>query len=209
MVLGAPSWFPIEKFPPWLPIATVGVLFIFFASGTGVPFALGWMDEESAQALGYVGIFLINFLATAAWFVPVPPIAGHVAIIVGAQTLFKPGVVVAGASGMTLAESTAYVAGMLARGLSEDHQLHLVGPVGRLLRGSGRLVNRLTIRYGFLTLMILSAVPNPVFEFAGIAAGAVRMRFWRFLIAVGIGKTARVILLVVAGDAILHLFRLK
>jgi membrane protein YqaA with SNARE-associated domain len=51
--------------------------------------------------------------------------------------------------------------------------------------------------YGFATLLVLSAVPNPVFEFAGITAGAVRMNFWRFLLAVGIRKTIRVILLVI------------
>ena len=61
-------------------------------------------------------------------------------------------------------------------------------------------------RYGFATLLVLSAVPNFFFEFAGITAGATRMNFWSFLLAVGIGKTIRVILLVVLGDALLDLF---
>ena len=63
-------------------------------------------------------------------------------------------------------------------------------------------------RYGFATLLLLSAVPNPFFEFAGITAGAVRMNFWRFLLAVGIGKTARVILLVIIGQALLDAFEI-
>ena len=62
--------------------------------------------------------------------------------------------------------------------------------------------------YGFATLLFLSAVPNPAFEFAGVTAGVVRMNFWRFLLAVGIGKTIRVILLVIVGDALLDLFAL-
>jgi membrane protein DedA with SNARE-associated domain len=53
-----------------------------------------------------------------------------------------------------------------------------------------------------MTLLVLSAIPNPFFEFAGITAGAVRMNFWRFLVAVGIGKTIRVILLVTVGKAL-------
>jgi membrane protein YqaA with SNARE-associated domain len=61
-------------------------------------------------------------------------------------------------------------------------------------------------RYGFLTLLVLSAIPNPFFEFAGITAGAVRMNFWRFLLAVGIGKTIRVILLVIIGNALIDAF---
>ncbi len=53
-----------------------------------------------------------------------------------------------------------------------------------------------------MTLLVLSAIPNPFFEFVGITAGAVRMNFWRFLVAVGIGKTIRVILLVTVGKAL-------
>jgi hypothetical protein len=44
--------------------------------------------------------------------------------------------------------------------------------------------------------MVLSAVPNPAFELAGITVGAVGMRFWRFMLAVLIGKNVRGLLLV-------------
>jgi membrane protein YqaA with SNARE-associated domain len=62
--------------------------------------------------------------------------------------------------------------------------------------------------YGVATLLVLSAIPNPFFEFAGITAGAVRMNFWRFLLAVAIGKTIRVILLVIIGQALIDAFEL-
>lgn len=39
--------------------------------------------------------------------------------------------------------------------------------------------------------MVLSAIPIPVFELAGIAAGAAGMKFWRFMLAVLIGKNIR------------------
>lgn len=58
-------------------------------------------------------------------------------------------------------------------------------------------------RWGFLTLLVLSAVPNPLFEVAGITAGAVRMNFWRFLLAVAIGKTIRALVLVFLGNQFL------
>jgi membrane protein YqaA with SNARE-associated domain len=54
-------------------------------------------------------------------------------------------------------------------------------------------------RYGFATLAILSAIPNPTFEIAGITAGAVRMNFWRFMAAVLIGKNVRGLLLAYLG----------
>ena len=57
------------------------------------------------------------------------------------------------------------------------------------------------LRYGILTLFVLSVIPNPVFEFAGIAAGATLMNFWRFLAPVGLGKTARCLLLATLGTA--------
>jgi beta-N-acetylhexosaminidase len=75
-----------------------------------------------------------------------------------------------------------------------------------VMRASLRLTVWLMARYGFATLLVPSAIPNPTFELAGITAGAVRMNFWRFLLAVGIGKTIRAILLVVVGDALLGLF---
>ena len=42
---------------------------------------------------------------------------------------------------------------------------------------------------GFITLLVLAAVPNPVVAFANLAAGASGMPFWRFYLAVAIGKT--------------------
>ena len=73
------------------------------------------------------------------------------------------------------------------------------GRWGRTLRRAGAVVDRLMLRWGFLTLLVLSAVPNPLFEFAGITAGAVRMNFWRFLLAVFIGKTIRALVLAFVG----------
>ena len=79
------------------------------------------------------------------------------------------------------------------------------GGIGERLRRVGRLIDRLMARYGVATLFVLSAIPNPIFEIAGVTAGAVRMSIWRFLVAVGMGKTVRVIMLVIIGDAFLDL----
>ena len=210
MMLDAPSWFPTEKVPRWLIIALAAVLLVGLIAGTMVPFAAGWLGEGDLETLGYPGIFLANFLGTATVFVPVPGLtaAGQALIVAGSQTLFKPGVVLAGAAGMTLAESTAYLAGVVGRGMAEERQMPLRGRLGQWLRRAAGWVDRLMARYGFATLLVLAGVPNPLFEFAGITAGAVRMNFWRFLLAVAIGKTARVIILVIVGNAFLDLFEI-
>ncbi len=199
------AWLPKGRTQRRLVIAAGVVALVVLTVGTTLPFAAGWLNESSLQTLGYVGIFLINFFATAAWFVPIPPVAGQAAIVAGAHTLWKPWVILAGSAGMTLAESTAYVVGVLGRGLTHDEQIRFRGRLGRWLQRGSALVNRFMQRHGFLTLLVLAGVPNPVFEFAGIAAGAVQMNFWKFLLAVGIGKTARVIALVFVGDAAINL----
>ena len=45
--------------------------------------------------------------------------------------------------------------------------------------------------HGGLVLFILSVVPNPFFDAAGIAAGALRYPVWRFLGLVWMGKTLK------------------
>lgn len=208
IVLDMPSWVPIEKAPRWLLIGGMVVVLLVAFAGTAVPFALGWLSEKDLEDFGYAGIFLANFLGTATGFVPVPGLTagGQALIVAGSQSLFKPGVVVAGAAGMTLAESTAYLTGVVGRGLAEEREIPVKGRLGVWIHRGASRVDWLMAHYGFATLFALSAVPNPFFEFAGITAGAVRMNFWRFMLAVAIGKTLRVILLVIIGDALLDAF---
>jgi membrane protein DedA with SNARE-associated domain len=208
LVLDMPSWLPLDRVPRPVVIVVAAALLAALVAGTTVPFAAGWLDQDDLETFGYPGIFLANFLGTATVFVPVPGLtaAGQALIVAGSQTLFTPGVVVAGAAGMTLAESTAYLAGAVGRGVAEERQMPIGGRLGEWLRRAAGWVDRLMTRYGFGTLLVLSAVPNPLFEFAGITAGAVRMNFWRFLLAVAIGKTTRVIILVIVGDAFLDFF---
>ena len=211
-VLKMPSWLPVKRIPRWLPLVAAGVVVLAVVFGTWLPFALGWLDKDDLETLGLPGIFAANFLGTATVFVPVPglTLAAQLLIVAGPRELgLNPvAVVVAGTSAMTLAESTAYLAGAVGRGVAEERQMPLRGRAGRWLRKMAGWVDWLMARYGFATLLFLSAVPNPAFEFAGVTAGAVRMNFWRFLLAVGIGKTIRVILLVIVGDALLDLFAL-
>ncbi len=211
-VLNMPSWLPVKRIPRWLPLVAAGLVVLAVVFGTWLPFALGWLDKDDLETLGLPGIFVANFLGTATVFVPVPglTLAAQLLIVAGPRELgLNPvAVVVAGASAMTLAESTAYLAGAVGRGVAEERQMPLRGRAGRWLRKMAGWVDWLMAHYGFATLLFLSAVPNPAFEFAGVTAGVVRMNFWRFLLAVGIGKTIRVILLVIVGDALLDLFAL-
>lgn len=210
IVLDMPSWVPTEKIPRRLMIALTVAFLLALIIGTTVPFAAGWLDEDDLETLGLPGIFLANFLGTATVFVPVPGLtaAGQTLIVVGSETLWVPGVIIAGSAGMTLAESTAYMAGVVGRNAAEERDVRLKGRFGQAMSRVAGWIDWLMARYGFVTLLVLSAIPNPFFEFAGITAGAVRMNFWKFLVAVGIGKTTRVILLVIIGQALIDFFEL-
>src|SRR4029453_2051829 len=84
IVLDAPSWLPIEKFPRSLIVAVLIVFVSVVLGATIIPFAFGWLDKGDFEALGYAGIFFANFFGTATVFIPVPGLpAGGQAPIAG------------------------------------------------------------------------------------------------------------------------------
>ncbi len=100
---------------------------------------------------------------------------------------------------MALGEVTAYAAGTVGSQVAREGQLQAPRLVRPLVQRVIRWINWLMEHHGFATLLVLSAVPNPAFEVAGITAGAARMRFWRFMVAVLIGKNIRGLLLAFLG----------
>ncbi len=162
-----------------------------------------WVDlsEERFATFGYAGVFIANLASTATVFIPVPGLtAAGQALIIQQGDIRNPVIVgLLGGTGMALGEVTAYAAGTVGSQVAREGQLQaprLLRPVvGRVIRW----IDWLMARYGFGTLLVLSAVPNPAFELAGITAGAVRMRFWRFMVAVLIGKNVRGLLLAFLG----------
>jgi len=63
----------------------------------------------------------------------------------------------------------------------------------------GRLVAWME-RRGGITVFVLSAIPNPFFDLAGIAAGSLRYPVWRFLLFCWLGKTIKTTLVAWAGS---------
>ncbi len=171
-----------------------------------LPLLLG-VDSEDLESLGYPGVFIANFLGTATLFFPVPGLtaAGQALIVALSDNLNPNLVALLGGSGMALAELTAYGAGRGLRELSSEREMPVKGVVGRCLRYAAGVIDRLMLNYGVPTLFILSALPNPLFEFAGVTAGAVRMNLWKFLAPVVVGKMLRAFLLAYLGQRFLDL----
>ncbi len=134
-------------------------------------------------ALGYPGLVLISILGNATIVLPAPWLA-----LVFAMGSALPPVPVGLAAGLgsAIGELTGYAAGFGGRAVIEDT------PTYR------RLVAWME-RRGGITIFILSVIPNPFLDLAGIAAGSLRYPVWRFLLFCGLGKTVKTILVAWAG----------
>lgn len=140
---------------------------------------------EQLAAYGYPGIFVLSLLANATLILPAPGLA--ITFAMGA--VFHPlGVTIAAASGATLGELTGYMAGFSGQAVIENAAVY-----ERLLDW--------TRRFGGLTIIALAAIPNPIFDLAGIAAGALRMPVGLFLLYTWIGKLIKMALFAYGGAA--------
>ena len=164
-----------------------------------------WVDvsEERFRTFGYSGVFLANLASTATVFIPVPGLTavGQALIIQQGDILNPVFVGLLGGTGMALGEVTAYAAGTVGSEVVQDEGIQAPRLVRPLVERIIHYVDWLMDHYGFATLLVLSAIPNPAFELAGITAGASRMNFWRFMAAVLIGKNIRGLMLAFLGNA--------
>jgi len=154
-----------------------------------------WLALNPALVLrlghwGYVGAFLVSLVASATIVLPAPGLA----IIIAMSPSLNPIAlgIVAGV-GSAFGELTGYAAGAGGGALI---------PFER--QAQFERVRQLTRQYGAFILAILAALPFPLFDFAGIVAGALRMRIFRFLLAVAVGKSIKYIILIMLGANSLH-----
>ena len=141
------------------------------------------IDYHVFGAWAYPGVFIITFLANAAIALPIPylPIVGQLARTAD----FVPLVVLTAAFASVLGESVAYAIGRIEKDLFTDHRVYR-----RLQRFVGQ-----PFRAG-LVLFALSVPLNPLFDVAGIAAGALGIPYRVYFWSVFIGRLVRFSILV-------------
>lgn len=159
------------------------------------------LSKDEFATFGYFGVFLANLASTATVFIPVPGLTavGQALIIQQGGDLNPVAVGVLGGLGMALGEVTAYAAGAVGSEVAREGEIKAPERIRPAVERVISWIDWLMDNYGFVTLLVLSAIPNPFFELAGLTAGAVRMNFWRFMIAVTIGKVTRGLLLAYFG----------
>ena len=139
-------------------------------------------------AYGYPGLFLVNLLSSATLILPVPGLA----LAFAAGSSLSPWLVgLAVGSGSALGELTGYIAGMSGRGVIED-------------RARYATVEGWMRRYGLGVIFVLSLIPNPLFDVAGLISGAMRIPVWQFLLACWTGKVLKAVAIAVLGAKTIH-----
>ena len=128
------------------------------------------------EAVGYASIWFLAFIGAALIFLPVSALA---AVCVAVVVDLNPFVVaVVAASAESIGELTGYLAGMGGKAIFDRNRFYL------------RFKN-LFSRYAAFTLLFGSAIPNPLFDVMGVAAGSILYPVKRFLLLVFIGKVVK------------------
>jgi uncharacterized membrane protein YdjX (TVP38/TMEM64 family) len=155
-------------------IALIVVLFIF-------------RDQvKRLEKYGYVGIFLISIAANATIIIPIPGVAFTTAM----GAIFNPaGVAVAAGLGAAVGELSGYLAGFSGQGVVE--RVALYEKLTAWMKAHQNLA------YGLIVL--LAFIPNPLFDLAGMASGALKIPLWKFLIACSVGKILKMLCFAYAG----------
>jgi len=137
---------------------------------------------------GYLGVFLISVLGNATVLFPVPSL---VAVFAGG-TVFHP-LLVGLVSGVAepIGELSGYLAGYGGSAIIENQALYAK-------------MEKWMLRHGYLTIFVLAVIPNPIFDLAGIAAGALHFPVWKFMLACWAGKTLKAVAIAYAGSGSWH-----
>lgn len=136
-------------------------------------------------ALGYAGIFLISLLGNATLVLPAPALVFVFAAGGSLDSFWLVGI--AAGIGAAIGECTGYLAGY--SGSAVVGRIHLYAKVRAWVE-----------RYSVWAIALLAFIPNPLFDFAGLAAGALKMRWQKFMAATLAGKLAKNILVAYAGS---------
>ena len=171
----------------------MGIASITFISVISIWLALHPHWVMHVGRWGYLGAFAISLIASASIILPIPGLA----VVIAMSNALNPITlgIVAGI-GSALGELTGFIAGRTGRVLIPPERQQLV-----------ERLHYWTEKYGGVLLVVLAAIPFPLFDFAGIVAGIVEMPVITFLISVAIGKSIKYIVLIYLGAESVHLLQ--
>lgn len=150
-----------------------------------------YRDEVQKIAnFGYGGIFILSILTNATLILPLPGVVFTSAM----GAIFDPfWVAIAAGAGATIGETTGYLAGFSGQVIIDRRDWYET-----LTKGMRK--------YGNLTILIMALIPNPFFDLAGVAAGMLKLPFYRFLFWCLLGKIIKMFIFAYTGASLLKIF---
>ncbi len=129
------------------------------------------------EKYGYPGIFILSFLTYATVIVPVPGL-----LVISAMGAYFNPILIALVAGLgaALGQLTGYIAGFGTQPMIERVNIYK------------RMVAWVK-KFGSLAILFLSALPNPLFDITGAAAGALRMPVLKFFLWTWLGETIKML----------------
>lgn len=181
---------------PWLRIALLagGTLAFTVVLVLFILFLQSYLRKplEGYAPYAYLAVFIATLLSTATVVLPAPGLA----VVLAAAAKFNPfWVAVAASLGATLGESTAYFVGYWGSKAIVKRNIGIYNRAERWMR-----------RHGMVAIVAVAFLPLMLFDFVGIAAGVLRFPFWRFLLAVYMGRLPRSLIEAYMGSGIINFF---
>lgn len=122
---------------------------------------------------GYLSVLLLSFISNASVLLPAPSL---IVVIVASQVLNPILVSLVAALGTTLGETIGYFSGRAGKILIKKSNYKMKG-----------------LQRPFLKVLLLAAIPLPMFDVIGLVAGYNRMPIIKFVTACFIGKAIKMI----------------
>ncbi len=136
---------------------------------------------QSYGWLAYLVVFFVSLLSSCTIFIPTP----GAAIMFAAAAIWDPVLVgFASGTGDAIGEMTSYWVGYAGEKIIVDEQMPAY-----------RSAVRWMDRFGVWAVFGVALVPVVPFDLIGLAAGALKIRWWKFLLAAWCGKVPRAIVL--------------
>ncbi|GEM_PF-1025077 len=152
----------------YLPHIKMLALIVLFWALTGMlmPYVL------QMREWGYAGAFAISLVSSASIILPTP---GFISIFEMGKYLDPLILGIVAGIGSTIGELAAYYAGKTEQKKLRESKIYKANE--KALR-----------KWGPAAMFALAVIPNPALDIAGIAAGAIGMPVWQYLLSVGAAK---------------------
>lgn len=179
----------------WLTIARIAALLFVIALSIYIFSQSDRLAAYTEQIPGlgwfaYPAIFGLSIAANATIILPVP----GVVLTSMFGSVFNPILVaIAAGLGASLGELSGYLAGFSGQAAIER------------TKWSDKVEGWMA-KYGNLTVLVLAFIPNPLFDLAGMTAGALKMPLMKFLFWCAIGKILKMLAFAYLGDYFASLF---